>query len=90
MATFTISLDGERADRLKRLAEQRGETPEQTIEHLVDDVLDESKQRQQTSSGYNSTLDLAGIINDPTIKPLSAREIDEVIAEEMVNPHADE
>ena len=31
-----------------------------------------------------STLDLAGILNDPAIKPLTAREIDEVLADEAL------
>lgn len=29
-----------------------------------------------------STLDLAGVITDPAVKPLTAREIDELLAEE--------
>jgi len=88
VTTITLALDDEQVARLRQLAEQRGAT----VERVAESLLDASLTRQTitipvTASALPSTLALAGIIIDPTIAPLSAREIDDVLAGEAMNLH---
>lgn len=89
MTTITLALDDQQAARLRQLAEQQGAT----VEHVAESLLEASLERQAMktldlmSSALPSTLALAGIITDPTIAPLTAREIDDLLAEEAMNTH---
>lgn len=80
MATITIGLDEQYVARLHQLAEQRGATIEEVAESLLETALANQAREKPTS-----TLDLAGIITDPTIAPLTAREIDDLLADEGIN-----
>lgn len=86
MTSVTIALDDEQAKRLQHFAQEHGQTLEQAIQSLLDSALP-GDLRQPSSPTFASTLALAGIINDPSIAPLTAREIDEILADEAVNPH---
>lgn len=81
MTSITIALDGARVARLREIADRRGQTVEQVIESLIETLLPQFPDSPDLAS-TSSTLDLAGIIADPTVKPLTAREIDELLAEE--------
>ena len=77
MATITIGLDEHYVSRLRHLAEQRGATIEQVAESLLETALANQQAEKPTS-----TLDLAGVITDPTIAPLTTCQIEEILADE--------
>lgn len=54
----------------------------QTLEQAVQSLLEAALPDAPVAQSLGSTLDLAGIIDAPVIAPLSAREIDEVLAAE--------
>jgi plasmid stability protein len=84
MTSITVRLDDAQAARLKHIADQRGQTLEQTVQSLLVAALPDA----QTAQGpMNSTLALAGIVDDALTAPLSAREIDEVLAAEAAGPY---
>ena len=88
MTSITIALDDEQAERLQRFTEERGQTLEQAVQSLLDRALPETAGKPTNPSPlFTSTLDLAGIIDDPSVAPLTAREIDEILADESLNPH---
>ena len=78
MASITIALDDSQILQLKRLAEQRGQTVEQMVHGLLDEMLVAAPDVQLGAQQRGATLALAGIIDDPAIRPLTAREIDDV------------
>ncbi|HWE63793.1 MAG TPA: hypothetical protein VHB98_18930 [Chloroflexota bacterium] len=86
MTSITIALDDAQAARLKRYAEQRGQTLEEMVQSLIETALPDALAVQPPGS----TLGLAGIIDDPSVTPLSAREIDEVLAADAHEAHASE
>lgn len=79
MVTITIALDDAQITQLKRLAEQRGQTLEQMVHDLLDDILLTPSATGSSTQHRGATLAIAGIIDDPAIRPLTAREIDEVL-----------
>lgn len=87
MASITISLDEGQRDRLEELARRRGQTPEEIITSWVEAMLPALEPAAQIPQV--STLDIVGAWDD--VEPFgSNEEIDRVLAEESVNPHADE
>lgn len=71
MTSITIALDDAQVERLRRFAEQRGQTLEQAVQSLLDALPRDAV----AAHPLTSTLDLAGIIDDPSVAPLTAREI---------------
>jgi hypothetical protein len=87
MTSITVTLDDAQEARLKHLASQRGQTLEQTAQALLSEALPDA---QITRPGVGSTLALAGVIDDANLAPLSARQIDEVLAAANAATHGDE
>lgn len=87
MTSITVSLDDTQAARLRRIADQRGQTLEQTVQSMLDAALPGAPVPSEVGE---STLALAGIIDDASITPLSAREIDELLAAEAAMIHGGE
>lgn len=91
VAELTIVLDEQVADRLREIAEQRGESPEQLLASWAEGL---ARSSTSIAGGQNqkrySSLDIIGSL--PDIEPIrgGSREIDRLIAEEAINPHDDE
>ncbi|HEX5548317.1 MAG TPA: hypothetical protein VFX24_12970 [Ktedonobacterales bacterium] len=81
MTSVTITLNDSQTARLQKFAEQHGQTLEQVIQTLIESALP-VEQRALPATTYSSTLDLAGAIDDSAIAPLTARQIDEILADE--------
>lgn len=97
MASITISLDDDEVARLLPLAQQRGETIEQTAHALLRSTLPASEQTELSPDDPDGTqllLSLLGSIpNWPGVEgptETTNEEIDRIIAEEAMNPHDDE
>lgn len=78
MMSITIALDDVQVARLRRFADRHEQTLEQAVQSLIEMALPDAS----TAQPLESTLALVGIIDDPAIAPLSAREIDELLAAE--------
>lgn len=89
MTSITIALDDARVARLRQLAEQRGETVEQVVQSLLTTLIP-SLPDVASGASFGSTLDLAGAIDGPSVRPLTAREIDDILAEEAGGARAAE
>jgi hypothetical protein len=87
MTSITIALDDAQIEQLKHLADQRGQTIEDAIHDLLDGLLAEEEAAMSGTGVHGATLALAGAIDDPTIRPLTAREIDELLADEYAGVH---
>ena len=89
MAELTISLDEETVSRLREIAQQRGESPEQVLASWAEELAQSSASASHKQKRY-STLNIGGILTD--VEPLTDgnEEIDRLIAEEAINPHDDE
>ena len=100
MQQITIPLDDQSASRLLELAQQRGETPEQTAQALLLATLPAGSAAPQSSptgandpDGSKAILALSGIIHFPGVTgPVNTtnEDIDRMLAGEAMNPHADE
>lgn len=102
MHQITIPLDDQSATRLQELARQRGETPEQTARALLLATLPTATPAGTPAAtcfppddpdGSKAILALSGTIHYPgaTGKVNTTNEdIDRMLAEEAMNPHADE
>ena len=98
MQQVTIPLDDQSAERLQEIAHQRGETVEQTAQALLLSTLPPTATRPTPLSpddpdGSKAILALAGTVHYPGVTgkvTTSNEEIDRLIAEEAMNPHADE
>ncbi len=91
MTSITIALNDEQTERLQRFVEEHGQTLEQAARSLLAQALPEMSPEAlpdaSPHSPFASTLDLAGIINDSSIAPLIAREIDAILADEALHSH---
>ncbi|HEY1389625.1 MAG TPA: hypothetical protein VGF38_13875 [Ktedonobacterales bacterium] len=95
MQEITIPLDDQSAERLKALAKQRGETVEQTAQALLRSTLPPPPApfAPDDPDGSKAILALSGTASYPGIVgkvDTTNEEIDRLIAEEAMNPHADE
>lgn len=102
MRQITIPLDDQSAERLQALARQRGETVEQTAQALLRATLPVATPPSapvatpftpDDPDGSKAILALSGTIHYPGVTSKVAttnEEIDQRIAEEAMNPHADE
>lgn len=81
MASVTITLNDSQTARLQEFAEQHGQTLEQVIQTLIESALPVEQQTMPATT-YSSTLDLAGAIDNASITPLTAQQIDEILAYE--------
>jgi len=92
MTTITLALGDRQAARLRQLAERQGATIEQIAESALDAFLAQQPTELSPSASpaplaLPSTLALAGIIADPTVAPLTARELDDILADEGMDTH---
>ncbi len=97
MQQITIPLDDQSAARLQELARQRGETVEQTAQALLRATLPATVPTTPFApddpDGSKAILALSGTAQYPGIVGkvnTTNEEIDRLIAEEAMNPHADE
>lgn len=98
MRQITIPLDDQSAERLQSLAAQRGETVEQTAQALLRATLPPatpplSPLAPDDPDGSKAILALSGTVHYPGVVgkvTTTNEEIDQLIAEETMNPHADE
>lgn len=79
-------------DHLAQMMERLSQAPAPVQEQyatLIEAGLEQEVAQEQSATPpvYASTLDLAGIITDPSVKPLTAREIDDLLAEEAGSTH---
>ena len=96
MTAIIITLDDAQIARLQEFARERHQTLDEAIQVLLAQALPnaqgesdrQSSPSAQPSSRFPSTLALAGIISDPAITPLTARQIDEILAQEALNQRA--
>lgn len=95
MPEITITLDEETAVRLRELAQQCGQTPEEAATALIAATLPSLPRMEATASWSGeqkeySTLDIVGILTD--VEPIRGgnQEIDRILAKEYANPHDDE
>lgn len=96
MTQITIALDDDVAARLRSLAQQRGETVEQTVRALLTATLPSamSEFRVDTDDpdGSKLILGMSGSLLWPDAEGTvntSNEEIDRIVAEEAMNPHDD-
>jgi hypothetical protein len=111
MRQITIPLDDQSAERLRALAQQRGETPEQTAQALLLSTLPTSSPAAPPPSPKAPTLrtrlapddpdgtrlirSLAGSIpawpgQEGQVAHTTNEDIDRILADEAMNPHADD
>lgn len=98
MQQITIPLDDQSAARLQDLARQRGETVEQTARALLfstlsTDATTATRLPLDDPDGSKAILALSGTVHYPGITgqvTTTNEEIDRLIAEEAMNPHADD
>ena len=83
MASISIPLSAEQLARLRELAQQKGQTPEETLTQLVQSVLPEPT----IASKSPSILDISGILTED-MGPIDWNRHDEWIAEEAWDTHA--
>lgn len=104
MMQITIPLDDESARRLRELAQQRGESVEQTAQELLRSILPPAPDVKAVPTarpepgppddpdGSQAILRMAGSITWPGVEgPVTTtnEEIDRLLAEEAMNPHED-
>lgn len=96
MPEITITLSDEVLARLREVAEQRGESPEQTVEALIESTLPQEPLRfvdADDPKGFKRMLSHFGSLTWPgtegTIVNTTNEEIDRILAEEYMNPHDD-
>ena len=98
MQEITIPLDDQSAERLKALAKQRGETVEETAQAVLRanlPVTIPTTLALDDPDGIRLIRSLAGSIaywpgHEGKTTNTPNEEIDRLIAEEAMNPHADE
>lgn len=98
MQQITIPLDDQSAERLQEIAHQRGETVEQTAQALLLSTLPSQTTTPAPSApddpdGSRAIMALAGTVHYPDVTgkvTTTNEEIDRLIADEAMNPHADE
>ena len=98
MQEITIPLDDQSAERLKALAKQRGETVEETAQAVLRaslPVIIPTTLAPDDPDGIRLIRSLAGSIaywpgREGQTTNTTNEEIDRLIAEEAMNPHADE
>src|SRR5260221_12958480 len=102
MRQITIPLDDQSAERLQALAHQRGETVEQTAQALLRATLPSAAPASTAAEtpfapddpdGSKAILALSRTVHYPGVTgkvTTSNEEIDQRIADEAMNPHADE
>lgn len=97
MQQITIPLDDQSAERLHALAAQRGETVEQTAQALLRAAFPPptpalARFSPDDPDGSKAILALSGTAHYPGVTDkvtTTNEEIDQLIAEEALNPHAD-
>lgn len=91
MERLTIALDDEQMRQLRSYAELRGQAPDEAAAVLIGAFLSATASASAGgASALTSALDLSGLVDDPTITPLSAQDVDRLLAAEALNPHDDE
>lgn len=91
MERLTIALDDEQMRLLRAYAERRGQTPDEAVVALLGTVLCSAGATPAASApALTSALGLSGLVNDPTIVPLSAQDMDRLLAAEALNSHDDQ
>ena len=97
MQEITIPLDDQSAARLQELARQRGETVEQTAQALLRSTLPPPPPpfAPDDPDGSKALLAMAGSFgywpgHEGEIITTTNEEIDQILAEEAMNPHEDE
>lgn len=91
MERLTIALDDEQMRLLRAYAKQRGQTADEAVATLLGTVLSaEAATPAANGPVLTSALDLSGLVDDATIAPLSAQDIDRLLAAEAPNPHGDQ
>jgi hypothetical protein len=98
MQQITIPLDDQSVARLQELAQRRGETVEQTAQALLRATLPPTAPTPapfapDDPDGSKALLALSGTVHYPGVTgkvTTTNEEIDRLIAEEAINPHADE
>lgn len=97
MTRITIALDDDVAARLRAMAQQRGESLEQTVRALLTSTLPPATPVLRVGSddpdGSRLILGMSGALMWPGIEGTvntSNEEIDRIVAEEAMNPHDDQ
>lgn len=96
MVQLTISLDEETLARLRELAQQRGESLEETAKALIKATLPPETPllSPHDPTGFEPLMSLAGSLIWPGTEGMvvntTNEEIDRILAEEAMNPHEDE
>jgi hypothetical protein len=98
MQQITIPLDDQSVARLQELAQRRGETVQQTAQALLCATLPPTAPTPallapDDPDGSKALLALSGTVHYPGVTgkvTTTNEEIDRLIAEEAMNPHADE
>jgi hypothetical protein len=97
MTQITIALDDEVAAQLRALAQQRGESVEQTVRELLTSTLPPAMPAPRIGSddpdGSRLLLSMSGSLMWPGVEgtvDTPNEEIDRIVAEEALNPHDDQ
>ena len=95
---ITVTLGDEQIARLRALAERLQLTTEQAAAQLLSTRLGmpgaetdaseaDALEANTPGSPFRSALDLSGLVDDPTIAPLTAADIERLLGFEAQNPH---
>lgn len=89
MQEITVNLSDEQTARLREIAQRLAITPEQAAAELLGEQLASSATPSQAvaSTHLTSALGLSGLVDDPSITPLTAAEIHRLLAAESLDAH---